>query len=480
LYYFQGVVDVTEISFGTDGWRSTVDGDFNEKNVRLVTQAICNYLYVKELAQKGCVVAYDTRTHSEPFADVVSDVLMKNGIAALRMETFCPTPQAAFAVKQVGAAGAIMLTASHNPPVYNGIKFIPWYAGPAMPDVTDDIEWEIGTIVEDGSYDPPVERTLAPVKKLDVSNEYIKQLLGLVERSIIERSKVKVLFDPMYGSGQNVFMRALAHMEIFVVPLHCYLDPEFGGLLPEPSEVNLKECRKAVLDNKADVGVALDGDADRFGVIDSKGVYLSANKALTLMLWYLLTYKPTGGAVARTVATTHMLDTIAEHNGCRVIETPVGFKYIGELMRKKMIILGGEESGGMSIAGHIPEKDGLVADLILIEIAARFKKPFSELLDNIYREFGPCFDERIDIEMPLDRKEDLMESLHDSPPRVLGDEDVIKVDLRDGVKVITADDTWLLVRASGTEPLVRAYVEARTLEAFDKARKAALKIVKGK
>ncbi len=476
----QGVVVVTEITFGTNGWRSSVETDFNEGNVRIVTQAICNFLYQKEIAQKGCVVAYDTRTHSEGFADVVCDVLMRNGVAALRMETFCPTPQAAFAVKQVGAAGAVMLTACTGPPSHNGIHFIPHYAGPATLDITDDIEWEIGSIIEEGNLEPPPERTLGPVKKLDISNDYIKHLLTLVERSIIERSKVKILFDPMYGSGQNVFMRVLAHMEAFVVPLHCHLDPEFAGLLPEPTEANLKECRKAVLDNKADVGVALDGDADLFGVIDSAGVYLTPNKALTLILWYLLTYKPTGGAVARTIATTHMLDTIAEHNGCRVLETPAGFEHIGELMRKKMIILGGEQSGGMSIAGHIPEKDGLVADLILIEIAARFKKPLSELLDNIYREFGPCFDERIDVETTERKKAELMESLRESPPRRIGEEDVVKVDLRDGVKVITEDDTWILVRASDNEPQVNLFFEARSRESFDKARKAALKIVKGR
>ncbi|PKQ28930.1 MAG: phosphoglucomutase [Candidatus Anoxymicrobium japonicum] len=470
---------MTEITFGTDGWRSTVNTDFNRTNVEIVTQAICNYLYEKELAQKGCVVAYDTRAHSEGFADLVSNVLMKNGIAALRMETFCPTPQAAFAVKHIGAAGAIMLTASHNPPEYNGIKFIPHYGGPATPDITGDIEWEIGAILEEGHTDPPVDRTLAPIKKLDVSNEYIKQLLSLVERSMIERSHVKILFDPMYGSGQNVFMRALAHMDAHVTPLHCHLDSEFGGLLPEPIEPNLTECKKAVLVNKSDLGIALDGDADRFGVVDSKGVYLTPNKALTLMLWYLLTYKPTGGAVARSIATTHMLDTIAEHNGCRVLETPVGFKYIGELMRKKMIILGGEESGGVSVAGHIPEKDGLMAGLILIEIAARFKKPLSELLENIYNEFGPCFDERIDVKLPESRKETLMDSLSENPPRALGDEDVVKVNLSDGVKVITAADTWMLVRASGTEPMVRVYIEARGKEAFDRARKTALKIIKG-
>jgi alpha-D-glucose phosphate-specific phosphoglucomutase len=467
-----------DISFGTDGWRSKVSEDFNERNVSLVTQAICNYLYEKRQAHKGCVIGYDTRTHSEKFADVVADVLVKNGIAALRMETFCPTPQTAFAVKHTGAGGAIMITASHNPPEYNGIKFIPEYAGPATNDITDDIEWEVGDVLESGGAIPK-DRTIGPLKKLDVSNEYIKQLISLIERPVIERSRVKVLFDPMYGAGQNVFMRVLHHMDVIVVPLHCHLDPEFGGMLPCPEEAYLTDCQKAVVDNKADVGIALDGDADRFGVIDSKGIFLTPNQALTLMLWYLLTYKSTGGAVARSLATTHMLDTIAEHNGCRVIETPVGFKYIGELMRKKMIILGGEESGGMSMAGHIPEKDGLCAGLVLIEIAARFKKPLSELLDNIYREFGPVFDERIDVPLSIKRKETLMEELHSSPPKKVGNEDVVQVDTRDGVKVVSADQTWMLVRPSGTEPMVRVYVEARSRAAFDTARRSALKMVKG-
>lgn len=469
---------LNEITFGTDGWRAKVTEDFTEENVSLITQAICNYLYNKELAHRGCVIGYDTRPHSEKFADVVAGVLVKNGIAALKMETFCPTPQTAFAVRQLGAAGAIMITASHNPPDYNGIKFIPEYAGPATIEITDDIEWEIGTIIDTGSFEPPQDRTLGPLKKVDVSNDYIKHLLSLVERSIIERSRVKVLFDPMYGSGQNIFMRVLHHLDCIVVPLHSYLDPEFGGLVPEPIEQNLQDAKKAVLDNKADVGIALDGDADRFGVIDSKGVYLNPNQALTLMLWYLLTYKPTGGAVARTVATTHMLDTIAEHNGCRVIETPVGFKYIGELMRKKMIILGGEESGGVSIAGHIPEKDGCLAGLILTEIASRFKKPFSNLLSNIYREFGECFNERIDISVAEDEKEEIIENLKESPPRKIADEEVVRVDMRDGIKLVTSSDTWVLLRPSGTEPLIRIYVEARTAQKFEKARKFALKLVR--
>lgn len=470
---------MTDITFGTDGWRAPIEEDFNEHNVRVVSQAIANYLYEKEMDRKGVVVAFDSRPHSDGFADIVADVLTKNGIGVWRMETFCPTPQAAFAVKQVGAAGAVMITASHNPPNYNGIKLLPYYGGPATVDITDDIEWEIGNVEELGSTEVPPDRSIGPLRSLDISSDYIKQLLSLVERSVIERSRVKVLFDPMYGAGQNIFRRALAYTETFVIPLHCHRDPEFGGYMPDPVEANLQDAKKAVIDNKADLVVALDGDADRFGVIDSRGIYLTPNQALTLMLWYLLTYKPTGGAVARTLSTTHMLDTIAEHNGCRVLETPVGFKYISELMRKKMIILGGEESGGMSVAGHIPGKDGLVAGLILIEIAARFKKPLSELLENIYREFGPCFDERIDIDYPEDEIETFLDSLRETPPRELGGKEIVKVDLRDGVKVITEDDSWMLVRASGTEPVIRVYLEARSREEFERVKRSALKMFEG-
>lgn len=468
------------ITFGTDGWRSTMDGDFNDENVTVVAQAICNHLYTKNLARKGCIVAYDTRANSDYFADLVARVLVNNGITAYRMETFCPTPQAAFGVRHIESGGAIMITASHNPPHYNGIKFIPHYGGPATPDITEDIEWEIENVLELGTLELQEGRSIASTRTLDVSNAYISQLIGLVEKTIIERAKPRVLFDPMFGAGQNTFMRVLFQMDLFVIPLHCHRDPDFGGLLPEPVEKNLKEARKAVIDNKADVGIALDGDADRFGVIDSKGIYLSCNQALTLMLWYLLTYKPWGGAVARTLATTHMLDTIAERNGCHVFETKVGFKYVSELMRQRMIILGGEESGGMSIGEHIPEKDGLLAGLILIEITSRFKKPLSEILDDIYSEYGPCYNERIDIPLSTEKKEKLIESLAASPPRKIGQERVVKVDTRDGVKVVTDKDTWILVRPSGTEPMVRVYVEARDKIAFEKAKEKALKMVQGK
>jgi phosphomannomutase len=256
--------------------------------------------------------------------------------------------------------------------------------------------------------------------------------------------------------------------------------PDFGGLLPEPTEANLGSLKSAVTGEGADIGVALDGDADRFGVVDSRGVYLSPNKALTIILWYLLRHRPGEGGVARSLATTHMLDTIAVSAGREVSETPVGFKYVGELMRKGSILLGGEESGGMSVAGHVPEKDGLVAGLLLVEITSKLGKPLSAVLEDIYGEFGPCFDERIDIPLAEEEKRALIESLKKNPPGEIAGEPVVRTDLRDGVKLVTERDTWVLIRPSGTEPLVRAYVEARSAQAFDKARGWAINIVRGK
>jgi alpha-D-glucose phosphate-specific phosphoglucomutase len=468
---------LADITFGTDGWRSTVDDDFNEANVTTVAQAVCNYLWNSDIADKGCVVAYDTRAHSERFADLLSSVLVKNGITALKTAAFCPTPLAAFTVLQTGAAGAMMLTASHNPPQYNGIKFIPHYAGPATLDITDDIEVQIKAVLS-GKSQVTVEADPGSIQIVDASDDYVDQLLKLVDSHAIEAARARVAFDPMYGAGQEVFITALKRLRCEVVPLHCRPDPDFGGRLPDPSEKNLDELKKAVVDKEAMVGVALDGDADRFGVIDSKGRYLTANQALSLILWYLLEHAGKEGDVARTIATTHMLDTIARHNGREVIETPVGFKYVGELMRTRQIVLGGEESGGMSITGHIPEKDGLLAGLILIEIAASFKRALSEILEDIYSRLTPCFDERIDVPLSDDAKVALMESLRTNPPGELAGESVEKVDLRDGVKVITGTGTWMLVRPSGTEPLVRVYIEARSRQGFDKARNWALKIVK--
>lgn len=469
---------MADIRFGTDGWRSTVDTDFNERNVEIVAQAICDYILRAGVPGKGCVVAYDTRAHSRAFAEEVAGILSRSGLKAFLTVDFCPTPEAAFAVKHLSASGAIMLTASHNPPEYNGIKFIPHFSGPATPEITSEIEVEIAKVSEGRARSG--DRAPIPVEVVDVSGPYVEQLLSLVDREAVERAGTSVVFDPMYGAGQVVFAEALDELGCRVIPQHVGVLPDFGGLLPEPTEANLALMKSAVVEHGADIGVALDGDADRFGVVDSLGVYLSPNKALTVILWYLLFTRKAEGGVARSLATTHMLDTIARSAGREVSETPVGFKYVGELMRKGSVLLGGEESGGMSIAGHIPEKDGLVAGLLLVEIASKLGKPLSAVLDDIYGEFGPCFDERIDIPLAEEAKRALMESLEQNPPGEIAGEPVVRTDLSDGVKLVTENDTWLLIRPSGTEPLVRAYVEARSATAFDKARKSAIIIVRGK
>ncbi|MBN1289907.1 MAG: phosphoglucomutase/phosphomannomutase family protein [Actinobacteria bacterium] len=467
------------INFGTDGWRSTIDEDFNRENVLLVSRGIGRYLSKKGDSEKGCVVAYDTRKGSKDYADLVADVLVENGINTHLMETFCPTPMAAFAVKLLGAAGAVMITASHNPPDYNGIKFIPEYAGPATVEITSSIEREIGELSINGySADGGIKR--GTLKVDDVSTEYIRRLLELVDGSESGLSRIKVAFDPMYGAGQNVMLRALHYLDCKAIPLHCFVDPEFGGVLPEPVEENLKACKKAVLENSADLGIALDGDADRFGLIDSKGIFLSPNEAMTLILWYMVSIKGEKGAVARTVATTHMLDKIADRYGCEVIETPVGFKYIGEAMRSGDVIFGGEESGGLSIRGHIPEKDGLLAGLMLIEIAAHFKKPLSEVLREIFNELGTCYGERIDLSIPEDDKRKILEKLEKEPPEKIGGETVVRTNFEDGAKLITDQGNWVLFRASGTEPLMRTYIEADSKEAFDNIRESALIIIRGR
>ncbi len=467
-----------EITFGHNGWIARTGEDFNEKNATLITQAICNYLYEKELAQKGCVIGYDTRSESERMANLVAEILQRNGISAMRMETFCPTPQTAFAVKKFGAGGAIMVTGCSNPPEYNGIVFIPEYAGTASVEITEDIDWEIGKTLDTGKTEPPPDRTISPLRKIDVSNDYIRHLLGLVERSVIERSRVRVLFDPMFGASQNIFMRALYHMDSIVVPLHSYLDPDFSGLSPEPIEINLAECKKAVIDNKVELGVALDGDGDKYGLIDSAGIFLGPTQTTILTLWYMLTYKPYGGAVARTMANSHILDSIAEHNGCRVIETAPGFNSIAEIMTKKMIIIGCDEEGGISIGEHIPHRDGVLCGLLSVEIAARFKKPLSELVGNIYREFGECYTDSIEVSIPKDEIEDLIETLQKSPPRKIGDETVTRVDMRVGIKIVTEDDTWIFVHPLYNQSELRLHFEGRSRKSFEKARAQALKIVR--
>lgn len=439
---------------------------FTLENVRIVTQAIADYVKSEKKQRSGLVIGYDTRFFAERFAEACASVLAGNGMPVYLVKRAMPTPITAYAIGVYGTAGAIMLTASHNPPEYNGIKFIPDYAGPATSEITKKIEENIGRIEASRTPSASLEGSEL-VHFIDPVSSYVDHLKKLVDFDLIGRGGLKVVVDPMYGAGQGILKTLLEKAGCEVYPIHDHRDAFFGGSLPDPSLENLQELRALVLERKADLGLALDGDADRFGVVDSLGIYLSSNQVLTILCLYLFTVRGFKGSLVRTVATTHSLDRIAAEFGVKVEETPVGFKYVGEIMRGEPVVLGGEESGGLSILGHIPEKDGLLADLLMAEVLAYWKKPLSHILEDIYREYGHHYNERLDVKYPQDRKHILLAELKSCPPSSMAGLSVEGVITKDGVKYLLSEGSWILIRPSGTEPLIRVYIESTSKERFE-------------
>ncbi len=450
------------IKFGTDGWRAVIAEEFTFENVSLVAQAIADYLKDIGHSEKGVVIGYDSRFLSDRFAALVAEVLAGNNIGSWLMTETTPTPVTAYAVKALNAAGAIMITASHNPPEYNGIKFIPDYAGPASPEITEAIEENLE------SLHPAHIRSLSQVaacengllRELDAKPLYLAHLQELLNYSSLHRGSMKIILDPMWGAGRGYLEELLNGTNVQLESIHNHRDVLFGGSLPEPNEKGLAPLKKAVLESQADLGLALDGDADRFGVIDGQGEYLSPNEILPLLLDYLIEDRNWRGAVARTVATSHMLDRIADEYGLTLIETPVGFKYIAQSLLKDYAVLGGEESGGMSVQGHIPEKDGVLALALIIEMLGSRQKSLRELKEELNRKFGFLISARLDLRCDPDQKESILGLLQDWSPEKVNGLKVTKHLAVDGVKLFLEDGSWVLVRPSGTEPLFRIYVEA--------------------
>ncbi len=456
------------IKFGTDGWRAIMCDDFTFSNVNIVVQAIADYVKAHKGEDKGLIIGYDARFLSEKFAEEAGKVLATNGIAAYIIERDAPTPVVAHAIVQLNTAGAIMFTASHNPPEYNGIKYIPDYAGPADPEITTEIEVNIAKILEKGTLKYlSLDEAEGFIKYIDPSTDYIKHLKTLIDLKKIKDSGLRIVYDPMYSSGRGYLDRILIEAGITPVVLNNNRDPLFGGSSPEPSEERLQKMRDLIIKREADLGLATDGDADRFGIIDDTGRYITPNKVISLLLTHLVEKKGLKGPVGRSVATTHMIDRLAERYGLDVYETPVGFKYIGKLMRENDIIIGGEESGGLSIRGHIPEKDGILACLLAAEMRASSGKPLSGVLEDLMKDIGGFFTRRLDIRYPQDKKERLMNNLKETPPKSIGGKAVKKVTTIDGVKFLLEDESWFLVRPSGTEPLIRVYMESSTAKDLD-------------
>ena len=457
---------MTTIKFGTDGWRDIIADNFTFANVRVVVQGIASYMNSHQLGKRGLVIGYDNRFLSREFAQAACSVLAGNGIRVYMPEKSLPTPVTAYAVRLHKTGGAIMITASHNPPQYNGLKFIPDYAGPALPDITDEIEKEIRRVIEGGriyELSPAEADELGLVSKLDVDDSYINHLQKLVNLKAINDQPPTVVVDPMFGAGIGYLERVLQSAGYQVVPINSHRDPLFGGSMPEPTDQMLADLKEAVLSHGAALGLALDGDADRFGVVDDQGQYWSPNRILYLLLQHILRTRSFRGPVARTLATTHLLDRVAEANGLAVLETPVGFKYIGQCLREKGCIMGGEESGGMSILGHVPEKDGILAGLLVAEMVATTGKTLPEIHQEFVNEYGSMQSERLDVKYNEKDREQVLTNLKEYRPRQIAGIAVESISEREGKKIILEDDSWVLIRASGTEPVFRIYVEAPDL-----------------
>ncbi len=455
------------IKFGTSGWRGIVARDFTFDNVRLATKGITDYLNSKlrnppvRNRLPVVILGYDTRFLGHEFALAAAEVLAANGFQPLLCDRDTPTPVIAYAIRRRKAAGGVNMTASHNPAEYQGLKFSTANGAPATPDVTRQIEANIAKLQsENFSFKGAVTGT-CQCKTFDPQPDYFQQLRRLVDFPVIKKAKLKVAVDVSYGTGRAYLDKLLEDAGAKVTLFHNEINPLFGGHHPEPTAENLADVRRFVRSGKAQIGLGLDGDADRFGIVDKDGAWLTPNQILALTLYHLKKNRGWTGAVVRTVPTSHQVDAVAGLFGVRVHETPVGFKYIGALMETEPIIVGGEESGGLSVKGHVPEKDGILACLLMAELVATEKKSLGQVLKGLSKQIGEFYTDRINFSFAPEKKGTLLAKLGGGLQHI-GPFAVEKFITTDGYKFLLPGHEWAAFRASGTEPLIRCYIEAKS------------------
>lgn len=457
------------IKFGTDGWRAIVGKDFNDENVRKVTLAIGKYVFENYGMDKDIIIGYDPRYKADYYAKYSAELLSQLGFNVNLSSKIVPTPILAYNA-QFRNACAIMYTASHNPPDYLGIKFIPDYAGPATSDITNEI-------VSNIDKDFNTQRDSITYNLVDFRESYYKHIKNIVDFEKIKKLSTNIVFDGLYSASIGYFDDLLAMNNIQYQSLHLKHDTNFGGLMPDPKPKYLKELITAVKNNENAIGLANDGDADRFGVIDESGNYVAPDMIIAILLRYLLK-KGYTGSIVKTVGSSILIDRVAEELGINTIETAVGFKYIGEAMRGNDVIIGGEESGGLSIKGHIPEKDGIIANLLLLEAIADSGKKLTEIQEDVYNLIGTKFyTDRIDVKTDDREKIDNYMNYFKEFD-MISDYQVSKRTFIDGVKLNLGSKSKILVRPSGTEPLLRIYFESDSLESLEKLDAAIRKLIK--
>jgi len=465
-----------QIKFGTDGWRGVIARDFTFDNVSLVAQATMDYLLREGLAAKGLVVGYDRRFLSREFAERVVEIAAGNGIKCWLTDGYAPTPAVSWAVHELGAGGGVMITASHNPYIYNGFKVKEQYGGSARPSTTRVLEEMVATNQAGGrkvqALSLPEAQAAGLMEVFDAKAAYFRQLARYVDLDLIRRANIPVVVDPMYGAGTGFIPELLPG----TAEIHALENPTFGGQPPEPTEEHLADLSLLVKSGQYRVGLALDGDADRIGAVDEAGEFFSSHRIFTVLLRHLHERKGLSGGVVKTVSTTRMIDLLAAKFCLPLFETPIGFKHICELMLDHDILMGGEESGGLGVKGHIPERDGILMGLLLLEAMAMSGKGLRQLLMETMDEIGHFSYHRLDLPIDNVAKEQLIARLQSGGLTIIAGRPVAEENFKDGFKFIFGDGSWLLIRPSGTEPVLRLYSEAGEQAVVDELLRAGRQI----
>ena len=455
-----------KIKFGTSGWRAIIADEFTFANVRLTAEAIGRYVKTQN-PSPTVLVGYDTRFASEDFGREAARVLTSQGIRVNLCSRAVPTPAVALTIMKGKLDGAINITASHNPGEYSGIKFSGSDGAPALPNVTGAIESEIERLQKSNWEFSAGSADNARIAMVDIGPAYLRDLATKVDFPKIRAAGISIGYDALHGSGAGYLDRVLADNGVPALTLHLDRDVYFGGHHPEPAEEQMSELKQAMLKNSLQLGLATDGDADRFGVMDEGGDFIFPNELIAMLIDYLVESRGWTGGVARSVATTHLIDRVAKLHGLELLETPVGFKYIGEYIKEGRIILGGEESAGLSIRGHVPEKDGILACLLIAEMLASRGKSLKNQLKDLFSQVGPVYNRRLNVRLDPAITARVKAKIASEVSEFHGRR-VMRQNRVDGLKLIFGDDSWVLMRPSGTEPVVRFYAESTSTADLDK------------
>jgi alpha-D-glucose phosphate-specific phosphoglucomutase len=454
---------MAQIKFGTDGWRAVIAEDYTFENVRKVSQATFEYFKKNGFVKDGLVVGFDTRFGSEHFAAATAEVFAANGVKVYLARTFAPTPVISYSIIEKKAGGGAVITASHNPPTDNGFKVKPHYGGSASPEIVGEIETYLDTPVKQMKFAEAEKAGL--IEYFDATEGYIAQLGRMVDLEGIKQSNLRILADSMWGAGQNYFPRILGGGKAQVTNIHAERNPLFPGMHnPEPIARNLTRQMEMMKTGQYDVGISNDGDADRVGLVDEQGNFVDQLRQYALLALYMLEVRGERGMLVKSLSTTSMAEKLGKLYNVPVFETPVGFKHIGPKMMAEDALMGGEESGGFGFRGHIPERDGILCGLFFADMMVKTGKTVTGLIDWLFEKVGPHYYNRIDFTFEQEKRNTILQTIRDNTPKDLAGSKVSNARYDDGFKYYSEDGSWLLIRFSGTEPIMRVYTETTSPE----------------